>query len=404
MSTKQSIWLALAGGIVAVSTGCGSGKGGALSSVTAPFKAVGSRVGDASKSVAGRVKGLATKPFQEDDGGAARRHQGPTNLQSRVSTDAHAAAPAGRGYGNAAPAPVDVDWKARRERSSAVDSRRPEANRRQRDPKFNSTFEEELAKLREMEKTYYDRAMEYKAESSEKRELAETSMQKHQDALSRIKRLQTIMDLYESNPDRFDSSQYDSMRFGQKPPPAADPATGKVGEDVKACHVPGWSRDEEYKPPVEGTWASEAAETDAAGGPETDGGPMRLASPPGDAPAGIAAAAAGRARHGNAGRGGGGAEINAPAHAPRISTNILATDGVGAEATVIIGAGSRDGVKKGMLFQFTDAAGRKVVLVVDEVYLTYARAYPHPAHASGDVRISDRVKQIAQLPEPQAAR
>lgn len=78
---------------------------------------------------------------------------------------------------------------------------------------------------------------------------------------------------------------------------------------------------------------------------------------------------------------------------------ILAMDGKGADATLILGAGKREGIERGMIFA-GGQGNRKTVMVVTKVHPTYCQALVHPEYVGSALHVKDRVKQIQDLPRP----
>lgn len=79
------------------------------------------------------------------------------------------------------------------------------------------------------------------------------------------------------------------------------------------------------------------------------------------------------------------------------SCRVLACDGEGADAIVIISAGADKGIRKGMLFAVGEGENR-TILTVTQVYPTCARTVPHPRYARRKVEMNDVVTPIASLP------
>lgn len=77
----------------------------------------------------------------------------------------------------------------------------------------------------------------------------------------------------------------------------------------------------------------------------------------------------------------------------RLVASVLAKDEGG---DVILGLGSREGIKRGMTFAIGGGDDR-TVLVVTDAYPTYARAMPHPKYCAREVQIRDRVEEIPQI-------
>ena len=59
-------------------------------------------------------------------------------------------------------------------------------------------------------------------------------------------------------------------------------------------------------------------------------------------------------------------------------------------------------MKKGMIFSVGEGGANPTVLVITEVYPTYARAQPHPKYAGGEIRLHEKALQLPQLPETAA--
>ncbi|MBN2713848.1 MAG: hypothetical protein JXR97_15630 [Planctomycetes bacterium] len=81
-----------------------------------------------------------------------------------------------------------------------------------------------------------------------------------------------------------------------------------------------------------------------------------------------------------------------------LKASVLAMDGEGADSTIILGAGERDGVSKGMLFGSGSGKGQ-TVLVVTKVFPTYCRAMPHPKFGAVNVGVREKVQQLPALPQ-----
>jgi len=392
--------------ILVFAVGCADSARKGMAAITSPLKKVAEPVGRVTKNVAGGVKDAVATPFKEAE--RADASQTPRSLKARNSTDEYATEPAGSGSGAYdAPEVAQADWRRVPETREAKGGETTAA------PEFDSAFERELTELRELEKRSFERAQQYDAEAREKQEIAEDFRQKHQQTMERIDRLQKIMDMYESG--SIPGSRYDSMTFGQRQEPAEAYRAGDgSAAGVSTCQGPqqGWVAGETggearegmrqpakdsaaYQPPIEPVVRGSGGMKPVLGG--GDDQVHSLAGPPGETNefGGSLGAKSGTMAE---------PSVSAESGAQTIQATVLATDGKGPDATVIIGVGTRNGVKKGMLFELADAQGRRVVLMVKEAYLTYSRAYPHPGYAQGEVRVSDRVTQITSLPDPTPVR
>ncbi len=382
--------------------GCaGTAKKG-VSALTAPFKMVAKPVKSVSGKVANGVKGVknvVSEPFK-GDGGKQAACSSRRSFDARISTDEYEAVP---NVGNATYSGQEAELKSEWKSSAFKRSRRMDEDSKpllgRAEHEFDDAFQAELRQLKEMESLTSKRASQYESDAREKMELAENYRKKLEEARKRKARLQRIMDAYRRNPDAFAGEDYENLSFQQVPPKGKGRAAGQLmSGDISSCSAPGgWRADdragksgtEDYVPPIDDVNArssiSAANAGDTLSAPPMDGEDVAVgaASPAGDNPS--AATAPVKPRF-----------ASKPSS---LNPMILATDGTGADAIVIVGAGSRNGVKKGMLFKLVDEKGHKVVLVVKDVYLTYSRCYPHPAYANGNIRVAARAMQISGLNE-----
>ncbi|MCX7935954.1 MAG: hypothetical protein N3A66_11930 [Planctomycetota bacterium] len=187
----------------------------------------------------------------------------------------------------------------------------------------------------------------------------------------RKKKIEILMSALESDPETLDRAVRREL--------SENSAKAEADADLRACAAPsvdGWtpsrgarprSEPSSFQPEIEADYGRAADVQRSAAGPA-------LAPPPGKAE---------------------------PATLPAgtITTAILAAEGSGADAVAILGAGTLQGVRKGMLFAATSSASPRPVLVVTEVYPTYARAQLHPQYSDAVIKIREQVAQIQELPE-----
>jgi len=241
-----------------------------------------------------------------------------------------------------------------------------------------STLEAEYKRVIEREQVESRRLSEYREKKRELDEVIREFEDRHALTLKRKERLQSLMAALEGDPAALDAAR------------SAEGPAGE-GEDLRTCAPGVWTpsadgndrpaeaKENGFQPEVEkdyGRVAGVKAQSAAA---------PALAAPPGVGDVWADPVAA------------------APAPAPvaaaplEIRSRILASDGRGADAVAIIGAGGQQGVQKGMLFQSGEGSSR-TVLVVTEVYPSYARAQVHPHYAAGEAQVDAPVIQVSRLP------
>jgi hypothetical protein len=374
--------------MLSLTAGCGSVTN-AVSLLTKPIDGATKTIASATKNVTGAAKGA----FAQREG--EYQHMAPSD-SSRMSTDSFDAVPEGVGY-NTAPRE-----EPRAEKQEASD-RKPNKNKELNKALANDTadhdfvrnpLEATVTQLEQQEKEEYRKMREFQDKVRELNEMRDQYELKHLETQKKIAKMSKVLEMIDDNPAALEQ---------KRKRPAAE-ENGLAAGDVQACSGGDWrpsgkKEAENFRPKISSDYDNNAGYADstctqrrvtvdvpALRLAQTDGKPA-VAGPPVDsdnsgwsAPRSLPAA-----RNEAPARAVGGNEITA---------KILTCEGTGRDSIGIIAAGSRGGVKQGMLFGGKGGA----VLVVTDVYPTYARVVPHPKYSGNGFQTNEEVVQINSLP------
>lgn len=363
-----------------LTTGCTQTVGKAVSAVTRPVGSVGKKAAQA-----------VSKPFQDD--GESVSSRGRSSMLSQATSDSYAAS-------NTAAASTTT-YRPRRSAEVSIDPDKEVAvnqvlgsdpnNPTSADVAYvGSALEEEYRRLDSQAKLEYEKLKHYEEKEQELVSLSEEYRLRHEATLRKRENLKRIMSLLEKDPGALAKMSPSDQALARENglAPADSFEAGIFGDDISSCAAPGgWK---------------ESAGTEGWAGDETAGqsyGQDSFAPPPSVVGADDGAWNPSRADVTGLGNSGG---EQAPASdksadsKKMMTTTILAMDGNGAEATLILNAGQKQGVDRGMIFA-TGKGDQRNVLVVTKSYPTYCRAVPHPKYAAAPMQVREEVTQIESL-------
>jgi len=373
-----------------------SGCGGTKSAESAEEKkSLLSRVTTPISEAAKTVAGVVSKPF---DGNKNDKEKSPTvasqpRSEARQRTDL-AARTCSDNYETVRPGLRRRDaWAEPREeyRANASETAAParkaqprpvevSTSARSGDADTVSALEQEYKRIAEREEIESSRLKEYRDKKRELEEIIREYENRYSMTQERKKKIEILMSALENDPETLDRAvrrELDETAASRQPE-----------DDLRACAAPGadgWkpsrgarpsSAASSFQPEIESDYNRRSA---AVGRSARESG---LTPPPEETEMSRAAE-------------------DQPLMSSAIATTVLAAEGSGADAVAILGAGTLQGVCKGMLFAAAGGVSPRPVLVVTEVYPTYARAQIHPQYANAGIRIREQVVQIPELPGKQ---